>query len=95
MYEFILINFNRIFAPCAGSDDLVSKFYDNAVIFITGGTGFLGKVLVEKLLRSFSIERIYLLVRVKHNLAVNERLKRFFEESVMIYSIFYRHFWLL
>lgn len=67
-----------------GADDLVSRFYKDAVIFITGGTGFLGKILVEKLLRSFEIKRIYLLVRVKNNLTVNERLAQFFEESVRI-----------
>ena len=33
-------------------------------IFLTGGTGFVGKVIVEKLLRSCpSISRLYLLVR--------------------------------
>lgn len=52
------------------------------MVFITGGTGFIGKVLVEKLLRVFSIKRIYLLVRVKDNMAVDERLEHFFQESV-------------
>lgn len=70
---------------CADADDLVSRFYKDAVIFITGGTGFLGKVLVEKLLRTFVIKRIYLLVRVKNNLTVNERLVQFFEESVWLF----------
>lgn len=44
----------------------------------------MGKVLIEKLLREFSIKRIYLLVRVKNNMTVNERLEKFFQESVMI-----------
>lgn len=61
---------------------LVSKFYKDSVVFITGGTGFLGKVLVEKLLRVFLIKRIYLLVRAKNNLTVNERLEQYFRESV-------------
>lgn len=64
------------------ADDIVSRFYNDAVVFITGGTGFLGKILVEKLLRSFVVKRIYLLIRVKNNLTVNERLAQFFDESV-------------
>lgn len=52
------------------------------MVFITGGTGFIGKVLIEKLLRVFGIKRIYLLVRVKNNMTVDERLEHFFQESV-------------
>lgn len=65
-------------------NDNIRVFYENSVIFITGGTGFLGKVLVEKLLRVFMIKRIYLLVRVKNNLTVNERLEQYFKETVNI-----------
>lgn len=69
-------------ADIADVDDLVSDFYKNAVVFITGGTGFIGKVLIEKLLRVFDIKRIYLLVRVKNSMSVDERVEHFFKESV-------------
>lgn len=29
----------------------IQKFYDNKTVFITGGTGFIGKIMIEKLLR--------------------------------------------
>ncbi|XP_059612936.1 fatty acyl-CoA reductase wat [Phlebotomus argentipes] len=57
-------------------------FYRDSVIFITGGTGFLGKVLLEKLLRKFPIKRIYLLIRNKNNLTAHQRLGGLFQEEL-------------
>lgn len=53
-------------------------------MLITGGTGFLGKVLVEKLLRIFRVKKIYLLIRMKNNMNVEDRLEHFFKETVFI-----------
>ncbi|GAB0091731.1 Fatty acyl-CoA reductase [Sergentomyia squamirostris] len=68
----------------AFADDVSTfeSFYHDSVIFITGGTGFLGKVLVEKLLRKFPIKRLYLLIRSKNNLTVQERLDCLFQEEL-------------
>ena len=53
----------------------IPEFYNGKSVFITGGTGFLGKVLVEKLLRSCpGVENVYLLVRSKKGKSVDERL---------------------
>ena len=42
----------------------VSRYLDRKTVLITGATGFLGKVVVERLLRCApNIERIYLLIR--------------------------------
>ncbi len=44
----------------------IIEFYRGKSIFITGATGFLGKALIEKLLRScYHLEKIYVLVRGK------------------------------
>ena len=43
----------------------IGKFYENKTVFVTGATGFMGKVLVEKLLRSTKVKKIYLLIRTK------------------------------
>lgn len=44
----------------------IQEFYKGKSVFITGCTGFLGKVLLEKLLRSCpEIENIYVLMRSK------------------------------
>ncbi|XP_026733194.1 putative fatty acyl-CoA reductase CG5065 [Trichoplusia ni] len=55
----------------------VASFYTGKTVFITGGTGFLGKTLIEKLLYSCSgIDKMYILVRDKRGNAAHERLAR-------------------
>lgn len=68
----------------SAASSVVHDFYDDTVVLITGGTGFIGKVLVEKMLRSFTIRTIYLLIRSKNSRSVDDRLHEFFEESVGI-----------
>lgn len=54
----------------------VANFYKNKNIFITGGTGFLGIALIDKLLRSCSeLSHIYLLMRPKKGKSIEERLQ--------------------
>lgn len=53
----------------------IAKLYTDRSVFITGGTGFMGKVLVEKLLRSCpGIKNIYLLIRPKKGQETAARL---------------------
>jgi len=64
------------------NSDIVNYFAGKSV-FITGGTGFLGKVLVEKLLRCCpDIQRIYLLMRAKAGSDINARLQQLVDTKV-------------
>lgn len=61
----------------------VAEFYKNKNIFITGGTGFVGIALVEKILRSCpDVGKIYLLMRPKKGKAIQERLEDFTKNQV-------------
>lgn len=65
------------------SVDSIKHFYDGAEIFITGGSGFVGKVLVEKLLRSCpGIKVIHLLMRPKKETSAVERIEKLSENLV-------------
>lgn len=61
----------------------IPEFYAGKNIFITGGTGFLGTVLIEALLSSTpKIGKIYLLIRDKYGSDTHERIKRLLSKQV-------------
>jgi len=61
----------------------IPGFYRDRSIFITGATGFMGKVLVEKLLRCCpGIKTIYLLMRPKRGRDVRTRLEELIKTKV-------------
>ena len=61
----------------------IAKYYKDKCIFITGATGFLGKCLVEKLLRScYDLKKIFVLVRHKKGQTPIQRLNEIFNCKV-------------
>lgn len=54
----------------------ISEWYAGQSIFITGGTGYMGKVLVEKILyASPGVDKIYVLMRSKRGRSPEQRLE--------------------
>ncbi|XP_071955375.1 fatty acyl-CoA reductase 1-like [Antedon mediterranea] len=55
----------------------IEEFYNGQTLLITGATGFIGKVLLEKILRSCpGIDGVYLLVRPKWGRPTQERVEQ-------------------
>lgn len=55
----------------------IARFYQGKSVFLTGGTGFIGKVILEKLLRSCpDIKNLYFMIRPKRGKSCQERLEK-------------------
>nr|XP_049707262.1 fatty acyl-CoA reductase wat isoform X1 [Helicoverpa armigera]XP_049707263.1 fatty acyl-CoA reductase wat isoform X2 [Helicoverpa armigera]XP_049707264.1 fatty acyl-CoA reductase wat isoform X3 [Helicoverpa armigera]XP_049707265.1 fatty acyl-CoA reductase wat isoform X4 [Helicoverpa armigera] len=64
-----------------GAKTEIQSFYKDQCVFLTGGTGFLGKVLIEKLIRACGdINTIYVLARSKKGKDATVRLHEMMDE---------------
>lgn len=62
----------------------IQEFYKDKGVFLTGSTGFIGKVIVEKFLWSLpDVKQLYLLVRKKKGKDGKERLKELLDSPIM------------
>lgn len=70
-------------SPTADSSSEIAKFYEESSVFVTGGTGFVGKALIEKLLRSCpGVKSIFLLIRPKRGKDIDSRYQELLENPV-------------
>lgn len=61
----------------------IADFYKGRSIFITGATGFMGKVLVERLLSTCpGVDKLYLLLRTKKDTEPHKRLLQLKESQI-------------
>lgn len=61
----------------------VSEYFAGKTVALTGGTGFVGQCLVEKLLRSCpDINKIYILARPRRGVSAEDRIKKFASEEI-------------
>ncbi|XP_025602191.2 fatty acyl-CoA reductase wat-like [Athalia rosae] len=74
---------SRKFAAAEGEMSEIQQFYAGKNVFITGATGFIGKVLTEKLVRSCrDIGRIYVLIREKKGKTPEDRKRDLLSNEV-------------
>lgn len=63
----------------------IQSYYKDKTIFITGGSGLMGKVLIEKLLYNCSdLNKIYILLRSKRGRTPEQRLDDMFKLPVIL-----------
>lgn len=61
----------------------IQEYYNGSKILVTGATGFLGRVLISKLLSTCpGVEKIYLLIRNKKGKKLDQRLDDLFADVV-------------
>jgi len=61
----------------------IKEFYRGKHILVTGCTGFMAKVLVEKLMRSIpDVSKFYIMVRPKKNVEPMDRIKQILKSEV-------------
>lgn len=63
--------------------ETIKSFFAHKNVFVTGGTGFLGCVLIESILStSPNVGNIYVLVRDKYGSNANTRIQRMLTKPV-------------
>ncbi|XP_052836478.1 fatty acyl-CoA reductase wat [Drosophila gunungcola] len=60
----------------------IQRCFRSKTVFLTGATGFLGKVILEKLLRTTEVKRVYILVRPKRGVEIQERIITWSKDAV-------------
>ena len=73
-------------ADTKSTNSPIVDWFRGRSVLVTGGTGFMGKVLVEKLLRSCpDIAAIYILMRPKRGNDIRARLDELLSATVSIF----------
>lgn len=68
----------------------IQQFFAGSSIFITGATGFLGKLLMEKILRNCpDTEKVYILIREKKGKSIGKRFEELLDNVVSFLFNFY------
>lgn len=81
MFHLFIAGFVKMSSP-------VADYFAGKTLMLTGGTGFIGKVLVEKILRCCpDVDKIYLLIRPKAGQDPVDRIKKEFSDCKVRFPV--------
>lgn len=67
----------------------IKSFYEGKTILLTGCTGFVGKVVLEKIIRTLpNFKKIFVMLRAKKNLSLQERFEKQIFDSEIFTPLF-------
>lgn len=67
----------------------VRDYYKDKTILLTGASGYIGKIILLKLITACTdINKIYLLIRKKEGVTLQQRLKKEIFNSIMFKEVF-------
>ncbi|KAF5284639.1 hypothetical protein FQR65_LT13470 [Abscondita terminalis] len=64
------------------SSSEIQQFFEGKTVLVTGATGFVGKILIEKILRTCEVKKVFVTMRPKKNKSVYERLEDYLDNGV-------------
>lgn len=71
------ISSGSVVSPCCGGlYSIRAHFNPSCSVLLTGATGYIGSLMLEKLLRSTTVGRVYVLVRPRRGYCPADRLAR-------------------
>ncbi|XP_058802022.1 fatty acyl-CoA reductase wat-like [Phymastichus coffea] len=60
----------------------ICQRFENKTLFVTGATGFMGKCLLEKLLRSVPVKHLYILMRERKTGTLEDQANKYFKHVI-------------
>lgn len=69
---------NPIMAGCIS----IREEFSNTVVLVTGGTGYIGGLVLEALLRTTTVRKVYVLLRPKAGQEPQQRVAKLLQVSV-------------
>jgi thioester reductase-like protein len=65
----------------------IHEHFDGGAVFLTGASGYVGALVLEKLLRCTNIDTVYVMLRAKKDEQVQERLNKMCKSSPVMHLL--------
>ncbi|KAF8064520.1 KIN4A [Scenedesmus sp. PABB004] len=65
----------------------IAKHFEGATVLLTGSSGYVGGLVLERLVRSTDVERVYVLMRPKRGEDIGSRLRKQLHESAIFHLL--------